>query len=196
MLAARRRQRRSTPRPWLADRRRRAPARRCGAVCLDAAAGRRAAHAENAVGRGERAARGRRARFARNCGRPWSTRRAISAAWPKSSVPRSWSIEVERGRARAPARGGDRDDRLLHSRRALFPGFDAADDGDSRASGRRAAHRGGLPAAQCRVAGCGGDAGAGRDRCISAARRPSPRLPTGRARSRAWTRSLVRGIAT
>ena len=151
---------------------------------------------QDALGECERAARRLARRFRRSCAPRWSTLRAISAAWPKSSCRGPGASTVEPGVRVEPARDAARHDRLLHSRRALFAGFDAADDRDSGASGGSAAHRGGLPASQRGAAGGRGDAGRRRDRAY---RRRAGHRRAGlwhALGARAWTKSSVREIAT
>ena len=90
----------------------------------------------------------------------------------------------------------DRFGRLLSAGRALFARLDSADDGDSRAGGRRARDCRRQPAAGTRAAGRGGDARRRRASRAWAARRRLPRSPTARARFRAWTKSSAPAIAS
>ena len=164
---------------------------------LDAATGRRAAYARKRCGWARaNGAQAPRAGFARAARARWSMPRAIFAAWPRQQRPRSWSIDRGAGRARRPARDAARHHRLLRSGRAFFAGFHAADDGDTGASGRRAAHRGGLPEAESRRCWLPLRCWASRRSRTSAARRRSPRWLTARNRCRAWIKFLARAIAT
>ena len=123
--------------------------RRCGAICMDKAAGPPGAQFEQRLGVAcgiVRRAQGGLARIS-CCGGSRGTEYSRRSASPEAA-----RVDDTRGarRARRPARARNRYHRLLSSGRAIFAGFHAADDRDSRARGGCARNRSGKPAAGSR----------------------------------------------